>query len=112
MRYLILMMLSVAVLTGCSQSIGSKSSSTYPSAVAWNNSLYALSVVEVPVDEVGAEIGKIDRRTSPMPKRNGESNDKPVGSLLYEMKGKDSQAEIAVKVNEKYYSASKLGPLE
>jgi hypothetical protein len=47
-----------------------------------------------------------------MPKKNGESNDKPAGSLLFEVKGTDSQELIAVKVNDKYFSASKLGPLK
>jgi hypothetical protein len=46
-----------------------------------------------------------------MPKMNGESNEKPVGSILFE-KGENSQDRIAVKVNGKYISASKLEPLD
>lgn len=111
MKYLILIMISIAVLTGCSQNKGAESSSSYPSAVAWNNILYGLSVVEIPIKDIGKDIGKIERRTTPMPKKNGESNDKPAGSLLFEVKGIDSQEVIAVKVNEKYFKASKLGVL-
>jgi hypothetical protein len=107
MKYFILF--SIAVLTGCSQ----PTSSSYPSVVAWNNILYGLSVEEVPIQDIGKELGKIERRSAPpMPKKNGESNDKPVGSLLFEVKGTDSQELIAVKVNDKYFRASKLGPLK
>lgn len=112
MKYLILILFSIAVLTGCSHTTGGKSSSNYPSAVAWNNILYGLSAEEVPVKDIGKEIGKIERRTSPMPKKNGESNDKPVGSLLFEVVGADAQELIAVKVNDKYFRASKLGSLK
>jgi hypothetical protein len=109
MKYLILILFSIAFLSGCSQ--GAKSSS-YPSVVAWNNILYGLSAEEVPVQDIGKEIGKIERRSTPMPKKNGESNDKPAGSLLFEVKGTDSQELIAVKVNDKYFRASKQGALK
>jgi hypothetical protein len=112
MKYIILIFLSLAMLAGCSQSMRPETSSSYPSAIAWNDSLYGLSVTEVPVQEIGKGIGKIDRKTNPMPKKNGESNDKPVGSQLYEIKGKESQEIIAVKVYDKYFQASKLGPLK
>ena len=49
-----------------------------------------------------------------MPKKNGESNDIriPVGSLLFEIKGADTQDVIAVKVNDKFFKASKFGPIQ
>lgn len=107
MKYLILILFSIAFLTGCSQNDG-KSSSSYPSAVVWNNILYGLSAEEVPIQDIGKEIGKIERRTTPMPKKNGESNAQAVGSQLFEIKGIDSKQAIAVKVNEKYQRASIL----
>ena len=84
---------------------------SYPSAVAWNNTIYGLSIEEVDINLIGNEIGKVEHLTSPMPKRNGESNDKPVGSLLFEIKGIDSQDAIAVNVNDTFFMASKLGPI-
>ncbi len=110
MKYLILMLLSFTFLTGCSGN-GGKSSSSYPSAIVWNNILYALSAEEVPIQDISKEIGKIERRVTPMPKKNGESNDKPVGSQLFEIKGIDSNQTIAVKVNDKYHRASILEPV-
>lgn len=48
-----------------------------------------------------------------MPKKNGNSNDLRIqtGSTLFEIKGRDPNEVIAVKVNDKYSKASKLGPL-
>ncbi len=112
MKYLTLILFSIAVLTGCSQNTAEKTSSSYPSTVAWNNILYGLSAAEVHVKDIGKEIGKIERRIAPMPKQNGDSNDKPVGCLLFEVKGTDAQDLIAVKVNDKYFRASKLRPLK
>ncbi|MGO4699590.1 hypothetical protein AB4Z50_35790, partial [Paenibacillus sp. 2TAB26] len=90
---------------------GSNSSSTYPASVAWNNTLYGLSKEEVPIEEVGKEIGKIERKTTPMTKKNGDSNEVPAGSTLFEVKGKDPHEVIAVEVNDKYVIATKLGPI-
>ncbi|MCL6604619.1 MAG: hypothetical protein K6T94_17285 [Paenibacillus sp.] len=112
MRHLIIIMVSITLLTGCSLFTGGKTSSSYPYAVAWNDILYGLSTAEIPLQDIGKEIGKIKRIKMPMPKRNGDSNDSPVGSLLFEVKGTDAEEVIAVKVNDKYFRATKLGPLE
>lgn len=112
MRMIFFVLLVSFLAAGCSdQNKDSNSSSSYPSAIAWNNILYGLSIEEVSTEEIGKEIGKIKRRTTPMPKKNGDSNDLPIGSILYEIKGKDPNEVIAVKVNDKYFNASKLGPL-
>ena len=49
-----------------------------------------------------------------MPKKNGESNDirTPVGSLLFEINGADTQDVIAVKVEDKFFKASKFGSIQ
>ena len=49
-----------------------------------------------------------------MPKKNGESNDirTPVGSLLFEINGADTQELIAVKVEDKFFKASKFGSIQ
>ncbi|WP_308639546.1 hypothetical protein [Paenibacillus silvisoli] len=110
MRTILIVLLVSFLAAGCSDE-DSNSTSIYPNAIAWNNILYGLSIEEIPAEEIGKEIGKIERRTTPMPKKNGDSNDVPTGSKLYEIKGKDPNEVIAVKVNDIYYDASKLGPL-
>ncbi|WP_152619462.1 hypothetical protein [Cohnella kolymensis] len=117
MKRIIIILCVLTIITACSGkggliSNGSESSSSYPSAVAWNNTLYGLSIAEVPVKDVGKELGRIDRVQSPMPLNNGESNDKPVGTTLFEIIGKSTQEEIAIKVGDVFFSASKLGPLK
>lgn len=112
MKHLKFLLCFFIVLTGVSSHAEGVSASSYPSAVAWNNLLYGLSIEEVDFKDIGIEIGKIERQRAPMPKKNGESNEKPVGSLLFEVKGADSQDVIAVKVNDKFFRASKLGPIQ
>ncbi|MDR6879302.1 hypothetical protein [Bacillus sp. 3255] len=112
MKSLFMILFFIAVLTGCSPNTEAESSSIYPSAIAWNNVLYGLSSEEIAIHDIGKEIGKIERRIAPMPKKSGDSNDKPVGSLFFEVKGTDVQEVVAVKVNDKYFKASKLGPLK
>ncbi|NIK70787.1 MULTISPECIES: hypothetical protein [unclassified Paenibacillus] len=112
MRMIFLVLLVSFLAAGCSNN-GSNSSDSYPSAVAWNNILYGYSIEEVSVEEIGKQIGEIKRQVTPMPKKNGDSNDRrlPTGSQLFEISGKDHNQEMAIKVNGKYFKASKLGPL-
>ncbi|MDQ8738236.1 hypothetical protein [Paenibacillus sp. LHD-38] len=112
MKHLKFLLFIVIVLTGFLSNIEGTLASTYPSTVAWNNLLYGLSTEEVDNKDIGNEIGKIKRQRTPMPKKNGESNEKLVGSLLFEIKGVDTQDVIAVKVNDKFVKASKLGPIQ
>jgi len=110
-RLIIIIMFSLVTLTGCSLS-ENESSNSYPSSVAWNNILFGISTEEVSVQDIGKEIGTIKKIRSPMPLKNGESNDIPVGSLIFEVNGKNVNEFIAVKVKDKYLSATILGPLE
>jgi hypothetical protein len=112
MKHLKFLLFFVIVLTGLSSNTEGALASSYPSALAWNNLLYGLSTEEVEIKEIGNEIGKIERQRDPMPKKNGESNEMLVGSLLFEIKGADTQDVIAVKVNDKFFKASKLGPIQ
>lgn len=61
---------------------------------------------------IGSEIGKIERQRTPMPKKNGESNEQLVGSSLFEIKGAEIEDAIAVKVNDKFFKASKFGSIQ
>ncbi|MFC5650627.1 hypothetical protein ACFPYJ_16140 [Paenibacillus solisilvae] len=112
MKHLKFLLFFVIILTGFLLNIEGALASTYPSAVAWNNLLYGLSIEEVDNKVIGNEIGKIKRQRTPMPKKNGESNEKLVGSLLFEIKGADTQDVIAVKVNDKFFKASKFGQIK
>ncbi|OCT12041.1 hypothetical protein A8709_29755 [Paenibacillus pectinilyticus] len=110
MKYLLIIVFFIAVLTGCTIT-HKKTISDYPSAIAWNDKLYGSSAEEVPPSNIGKEIGEIKRKKTPRPSQNGDSNDKPVGSLLFEITGKDSKDVIAYKVNDTYFKAYLIGPL-
>lgn len=86
--------------------------SSYPRAIAYHDFIYWISEVEIGTDDIGEEIGKIERQRAPMPQKNGESNDTPVGSLLFHIKGDDNQDKIAVKIRDTFYYASKHAPLQ
>jgi hypothetical protein len=111
MKHLNFVLFFIIVITGFSSKTEAVSASTYPSAVAWNNFLYGLSAEEVEIKDIGDEIGMIQSQRAPMPKKNGESNEKPAGSLLFEINRVDTEDAIAVKVNDKYFKATKLGPI-
>lgn len=102
----------VIVLVGFSTNMHDALASTYPNTVAWNNLLYGLSREEVDIKDIGDEIGKIERQRTPMPMKNGESNENLKGNRLFEIKGTDTQDVIAVKVNDKFFKASKHGSIQ
>jgi hypothetical protein len=104
-----LFFLLVITLTACSTTQGSATKGTYPSSVAWNDAIYGVSFGEVPATNIGKEIGEIKHMVVPMPKKNGESNDK-LGKL-YEIKGKEAQDKLALKVNGNYLEVHKVGPI-
>jgi hypothetical protein len=112
MKHLKLLLVFVSVITGIFSFTEGALATSYPSAVAWDNFLYGLSTEEVDIKDIGDQIGRIERQVTPMPKNNGESNDKPVGSPLFEIKGADTQDVIAVKVDDKFFKASKIGPIQ
>lgn len=112
MQHLKSLLFLVIILTGFSSNTEGALANSYPSAVAWNNLLYGLSTEEVDIKDIGNELGTIEHLRAPMPKKNGESNEKPVGSQLFEINGVDTQDVIAVKVNDKFFKASKLGPIQ
>lgn len=83
MKHLKFFLLFFVIVSVFSSNIEGALTSTYPSSVAWNNLLYGLSTEGVDNKDIGNEIGKIERQRTPMPKKNGESNDIriPVRSL-------------------------------
>lgn len=96
--------LFVIVLVGCSYQAQATS---YPSVVLLNNVQYGLSVEKVPKDKISIQIGVVKRKVNPMPKENEESNDIPVGSKLYEIKGINPEEAIAVEIGGEFQKAYK-----
>lgn len=85
---------------------------SYPRAIALNNSVYLVSNVKIDINNIGKEIGKIERQRAPMPKKNGESNDIPVGSLIFEIKDINTQDAVAIKMDNKFYFASQKSSIQ
>lgn len=106
MRIFFVLLIFISI-TGCSK----EHSSSYPSSVAINNNMYGLSDTTLKVQDIGDEIGLIEKISHPMPAKNGESNEVPVGSTLYMINGVNMDEAIAVKVDEEYYKATINGPL-
>lgn len=105
---------STFVLMSCGAkqvNTGAKNSS-YPSAVAWNNIIYGVSVSEVSKNELGKQIGEVKRNNMPMPIENGDANNTAVGSKIYDIKDTDSKDVIAIEKEGKLYKAFKNGPLK
>lgn len=109
---LIICLLSMFMFAGCTSKAGSSTAGQYPIAVAWNDISYGLSVTEISKDELGKQLGEIKRKKEPMPIENGDANDTPVGSKLFEIKGVDAKEAIAVEINGKAYKATKIGLLK
>lgn len=109
MRRFFLIYFFVITLTACSNTQGSTTKGSYPSSIAWNNALYGVSFNEVPSTNIGKEIGEIKHIVVPMPKKNGDSNEK-LGKL-YEIKGKETQDELALEVNGSYLLVRKVAPI-
>jgi hypothetical protein len=104
---LIICLLSIFTLGGCKKAIGS-----YPNSIAWDNISYGVSTTEVSKDALGKQLGEIKRKKEPTPIKNGDANDTPVGSKLFEIKGIDAKEAIAIEKNGKVYKAIQNGPLE
>lgn len=105
MKLLVMGLFISIILSGCSQD---SNIDTYPSAVVFDNILFGLSRTEVPSKDIGQEIGKVQKIKTPIPESNGESNDVPVGSAIFEIEGVDPKDSIAIKIDEVYYRATHL----
>ncbi|WP_454190942.1 hypothetical protein [Paenibacillus sp. Marseille-Q7038] len=102
----------VIVLTLTLLNTGEAFAESYPRAIALNNSLYLVSDVEIDINNIGKEIRKIEHQRVPMPKNNGEANDTPVGSLIFEIKDTNTRDAVAVRLNDKFYIASQKSSIQ
>lgn len=99
-------------ITGCTNALTVSSDSSYPAVVAWNYTVYGLSVETVLQDSVDKEIGEVKRNMNPMPEKNGDSNIASEGSKIYKLKNINQQDAIAVDIDGKLYKAYKNWPLQ
>lgn len=79
-------------------------SSSSAALLIWDDEIYYISVLEVPYDNIGKEIGKItSKKNNPM--HNGESNLFFPGTKLYKIKDMNAKHLIAIKDGDKYLEA-------
>ena len=97
---ILLCLLLIVGLAGCVAKVGGNNA---PSSIAWNNLIYGPSGTEVSQSELGIQLGEIKRINKPMPVQNGDSNDIPVGSKFFEIKGIDINEAIAIERDGKVY---------
>ncbi|CAH1195295.1 hypothetical protein PAECIP111893_00662 [Paenibacillus plantiphilus] len=97
----IIAVVSVIVMGGCSNP-----TSEYPYVLIFNNTQYYLLVEQVPQDQIGEQVGEVNRKVDPMPKENEQSNFSE-SSKLFEIKGYDPDQVIAVEIEGEYQKAKK-----
>ncbi|MFX3635700.1 MAG: hypothetical protein ACE3L7_13410 [Candidatus Pristimantibacillus sp.] len=100
---LMIMVIILLQLTGCSQN-----NSTYPSSVIINDTVYGISVSEVSADKIGEKLGEILKNRQPMPIENWESNEAPIGSEIFEIKDIDRTKAITIKLKDKMIKAERI----
>jgi hypothetical protein len=103
-RNLVVAFLFALLLTGCSTKTTEENGS-FPAVVIWNNNIYYGSIETVSEQEIGIEIGKVEKEVGSFPKNNLECNYAPAGSKLYEIEGTDKQKVIAIKLENEYRKA-------
>lgn len=103
-RNLVLALLFALLLIGCSTKTVEENGD-FPTVVIWNKNIYYGSVETVPEQEIGVEIGEVEKEVGSFPKNNLECNYAPAGSKLYEIEGIDKQKIIAIKLENEYRKA-------
>lgn len=120
MRMLLNVLLSVSILTGCSQNQANKAthSSIMPSlpsppVIVWENVGYVVESETIPKEMIGKEIGEVKRYVDPyksMPVKDEDSTVAPVGSKLFEIKGVSVRKAFAVQFNGEYRKVQRDEP--
>ena len=112
LSFLVLMMVSVGLL-GCSQRTLTETSikerdELYASMLIFNNDTYYLSSELISKDNLGEQIGQVEKQVIPSPKNNGEANECPVGTKIFQIKGVDVRESVAVNFQNEYRKASTM----
>lgn len=91
-------------LTGCKDK---STNNSFPSSFVWNNTIYSLTPKVVSSDELGKEIGQLEKKVQDIPKENGETNDGKIGSKIFEIKKVKTTEAVAVEFKGKIRKANK-----
>lgn len=103
-----ILMLFLILLGGCKKG----QMSLYPSVIAWNDSIYGVSVEEVPEENIGKQLGEVKRVKKPVPVENGDANFISIGSKVFEIKDVDIKTAVAVEKEGKINKAFIQNPLK
>lgn len=103
-----ILMLFMILLGGCKK----EPISEYPSVIAMNDLIYGVSVEEVSKDNLGKELGEVNRVKKTMPVENGDANIISIGSKVFEIKGIDIKTAVAVEEDGKINKAFMQNPLK
>lgn len=101
-----LVLLCLLLMIGLAGCVGGNNA---PVSIAWDNSIYSPSDMEIHQSELGKQLGEIKRIKKPIPVQNGDSNRIPVGSKIFEIKGIDTNDAIAIERDGKTYKFEKKG---
>lgn len=112
LSFVVLMMVSVGLL-GCSQRTLEGNSIKerdvlYASMIIFNNDTYYLSSELISKDNLGEQIGQVEKQVIPSPKNNGEANECPVGTKIFQIKGVDVRESVGVYFQNEYRKASTM----
>ena len=112
LSFLVLIMASVC-LTGCSQRTfegpsAKENNAIYASMLIFNNASYYLSSEVISKENLEEQIGQVEKQVTPSPKNNGEANECPVGTKIFQIKGVDVRESVAVDFQNEYRKASTM----
>lgn len=109
MRKLLITAITLLLLfafIGCTKSkVSTTTNGSYVSMLIYNNTNYYLSVDVIPSGNLDNQIGEVSKQVTPSPKNDGESNECPVGTKIFAIKGVDTKEAIAVNFRNEFRKA-------
>lgn len=110
MRKLLLSLIILLLLftfTGCARTkVTTTTNVLYASMLIYNNTDYYLSSEVIPSENLNEQLETVKMQVTPSPKNDGESNECPVGTKIFSIKGVDTNEAIAVNFHNVYYKAT------
>lgn len=103
---LTLLLAFAVLLSGCT-AVALASENASPAVVAWNYTVYGLSIETLAPEAIDSEIGQVTLQIEGTPRNNGESNAAPAGAKLFKIKDASLLNTIAIGMDGKYYKAYK-----
>ena len=101
------------LLMGCTQGAGAqgtnvKGNAIYASMLIFGDTYYYLSSEVISQENLVEQIGQVEKQVAPSPKNNGEANECPRGTKIYQIKGVDRKESVAVAFRNEFRKASIL----